>query len=155
MAGTRTGITIAASGVAVVVVARLARRRRRRTGEHDAGWKSVTVLGDAERLRPDGQWVAPLAPIAEHLQVELRPAPGGRGTEVHARIRDGRARAVHSATGLPAAQALRAALRDTKQVVEAGEVLRMDPRPHGKRKATPTGLLVDVAEHRARGVGVL
>jgi hypothetical protein len=50
---------------------------------------------------------------------------------------------------------LRAALREAKQLIEVGEVLRVDPVPHGRRKATPTGALVDVATRRSNEEGVL
>jgi hypothetical protein len=46
-------------------------------------------------------------------------------------------------------------LRQAKQLIEVGEVLRVDPTPHGHRTATPTGELVEVATSRAPGEGVL
>ena len=52
-------------------------------------------------------------------------------------------------------QRIRAALREAKQLIEVGEVLRVDPTPHGRRKATPTGAVVEAATKRAAGEGVL
>ncbi|MCU0154131.1 hypothetical protein N8H10_15265 [Curtobacterium flaccumfaciens pv. poinsettiae] len=78
--------------------------------------------------------------------MEARPAPGDRGTELRARFRG----------GAPDARGrLRAALREAKQLIEVGEVLRVDPVPHGRRKATPTDALVDVATRRSNEEGVL
>ena len=38
---------------------------------------------------------------------------------------------------------LRSALRRAKQLIEVGEVLAVDPAPHGKRTATPGGVLLE------------
>jgi len=40
-------------------------------------------------------------------------------------------------------------------LLEAGEILRDEPMPHGKRPSTPTGRLVDEWEKRAQGGGYL
>ena len=52
-------------------------------------------------------------------------------------------------------RALRSALREAKQLIEVGEVLRVDPAPHGTRKATPQGAVLEGATVRAGGEGVL
>jgi hypothetical protein len=52
-------------------------------------------------------------------------------------------------------QAIRTALRQSKQLVEVGEVMRLDPAPHGKRSATPGGKLVELVASRSGGEGVL
>ncbi len=52
-------------------------------------------------------------------------------------------------------QAVRAALRESKQLIEVGEVLRVDPVPHGKRGRTPVGQLIGAATKRAGGEGLL
>jgi hypothetical protein len=51
---------------------------------------------------------------APGVEVDLRPAPGGRGTEIRARAVDG---AVSDAD-------LRCALRESRSLLEVGEVLR-------------------------------
>jgi hypothetical protein len=80
--------------------------------------RAVTVEGTAERVRtflsdpanvrtfsPDGSWTG---------RFELRPAPGGRGVEIHAEA--------------PAAD-----LRRAKQLLEAGEIISADDSPSGRR----------------------
>ncbi|MFG3436478.1 hypothetical protein ACGF0J_04450 [Nonomuraea sp. NPDC047897] len=113
-------LTATAAMVAGAVVARVAARRRAlRPGPSE--WFAVTVACEPERLagagRPDE-----LARIAECHEVRLVPAPGGRGTEIAVRGADGRARE---------------RVRALKQLLETGEVLRVEGQPEGHR--TPLG----------------
>jgi hypothetical protein len=147
-----TGMAVAAAGVAAVVAMGVARRTRPGTGDGPGagrdpdGWKAVTVLADAESLRPGGRYPQPLAALEDRLEIALRPASRDRGTELHARFRPGE----H-----PDPEALRAALRDTKSLVETGIVQQADPVPHGTRKPTPFGLAQDAIESRSKGMGLL
>jgi hypothetical protein len=50
---------------------------------------------------------------------------------------------------------LRSALRRAKQLIEVGEVLAVDPTPHGKRSATPGGLALEAVTRRTPKEGVL
>jgi len=50
---------------------------------------------------------------------------------------------------------VRRALREVKQLAEVGEILQGEPRPAGKRPATPTGRMVDRAEKNADKGAVL
>ncbi len=50
---------------------------------------------------------------------------------------------------------LRAALRHAKQLIEVGEVLRVEPQPHGRRTPTPQGAAVEGAAEQAPKEGVL
>jgi hypothetical protein len=108
-------------------------------------WRAVTVLCPPERL--DAELPAPLAAFGDRLEVRTTPAPGDRGTELAARFQG------------PVSEedigALRVALRQAKQLVEVGEVLRMDPRPHGRRADTPQGRALDGMTARADEEGVL
>jgi hypothetical protein len=153
--GVKTAVAVGAAGVTAGLVARKLVREKRESdgdGRHPDGWKAVTILGDPaafETSHPE-----PLKRIAGVLELRLSPAPGGKGFEVHARLRDGAD--VKSVVGDDdPEQALRAALRDAKQVFETGEVLRATPRPHGKRPKTLLGKTVDKAEDEAKGEGVL
>ncbi|WP_210505248.1 hypothetical protein [Naasia sp. SYSU D00057] len=145
---------VALAGVATWrgVHARLERRRR------DAGerWRVVTVLASPERLAEDA-YPEPLRSAAPALEIRTAPAPGMRGIELSARMLPDAAAAplLKRLTGMPPADAVRTVLRDTKQVLEAGEVLRVDPRPHGHRAATPFGAVVDGVEQAAKGKGIL
>ena len=102
---------------------------------------------------------APLAALGDAVEVQVRQAPGGKGTELAARLRgDGPTgpRPVHSSgTGDDPREQLRSALRQAKQLIEVGEVLRVDPAPHGRRTATPGGAVVEAATKRAGGKGLL
>ena len=108
---------------------------------------------------PDGRVPDPLAELGDLVEVEVRPAPGGRGSELRARLRgsepSGAASAAARLSGDDPRQQVRIALREAKQLIEVGEVLRVDPTPHGQRKSTPTGAVVDLATKRAEGEGVL
>jgi hypothetical protein len=144
---------VGAAGIAAGLVARaLAKKDRTSDGDgaHPQGWKAVTVLGDAEDFTRGG-FPEPLRRMSDELEVRLDPAPGDKGFEVHARLREW---ADAGADG-DRDTVLRAALRDAKQVFETGEVLRATPRPHGPRPRTLLGRAVDRAEDDARGEGVL
>jgi hypothetical protein len=119
-------------------------------GAHPEGWKAVTVLGEARDFESGG-YPEPLARLAESLEIRIDPAPGDKGFEVHARVREG----ADAGVGDDPGKALREALRDAKQVFETGEILRATPRPHGERPRTLLGGVVDKAEDEAKGGGVL
>ncbi|MBO9039084.1 hypothetical protein N8D74_12590 [Curtobacterium flaccumfaciens] len=146
-------VGLGVAGVAAGLVARSLVKKERESdgdGAHPEGWKAVTVLGDASDFARDG-YPEPLQRLAGSLEIRIDPAPGVEGFEVHARVRKG---VDVDVDGDPNA-ALRAALRDAKQVFETGEILRATPRPHGKRPRTLLGAAVDTAEDDAKGEGVL
>jgi len=125
-------------------------------------WLVVTIDAPSEDIAPAGALPAPLAALGEAVEVELRPAPGDRGTELAARVRPGPAPSGSTASdpdeqqaAAEQRQALRQALRQAKQLVEVGEVLVAEPRPEGYRPKTLTGMLVDRAERGADQGGVL
>lgn len=154
--GAKTAVAAGAAGVvAVGLVARtLVRKQSESDGDsrHPEGWKAVTVLGDPAAFEQGG-YPEPLQRIAGGLEVRVQPAPGDKGFEVHARVRDDADTALFGDDEPD--QVLRAALRDAKQLVETREVLRSIPRPHGKRPTTLFGAAVDKAEDEAKGEGVL
>ncbi|SDR27478.1 hypothetical protein [Thermostaphylospora chromogena] len=104
--------------LAGVVLASAARRLRRRHASADReGWTVVTVFREPSDLTgPDRPGA--LADLAEHHKLRITPAPGGRGSEVAVWPGGGRAR-----------ERLRAA----KQLLETGEVLRVEGQPEGRR----------------------
>jgi hypothetical protein len=113
-------------------------------GEATSGWLGVTVLRDLTDVE-NMQLPAPLAELGDEIEVRVRPAPGDRGTELAARLRDrSSSSGKHSRlTGSDSQAQLRSALREAKQLIEVGEVLAVDPAPHGKRTPTPGGLLLE------------
>lgn len=146
-------VGLGVASVAAGLVARSLVKKERESdvdGAHPEGWKAVTVLGDADDFARDG-YPEPLQRLAGSLEIRIDPAPGDEGFEVHARVRKGVDVDVDGDPNV----ALRAALRDAKQVFETGEVLRATPRPHGKRSRTLLGAAVDMAEDDAKGEGVL
>nr|WP_089019543.1 hypothetical protein [Micromonospora coriariae] len=130
----RLGATL--GGAALTGAARLLRVRRRRgrsgadgdqTGP--ARWEVVTVGRPPERVLPGGRWPEPLRRLDGAVEVRVRPAPGGRGTELAARPLAGATPRVGLAAHLVGDDPgllVRRALRQAKQHIEAGEVLRAD-----------------------------
>ncbi|MDV6980021.1 hypothetical protein [Mycobacterium intracellulare] len=128
-------------------------------GEPRSRWRSVTINKGAEEVMPDGRVPGPLAALGDRVEVQVHKAAGGKGTELAARLRQpepsGIGSVVARVSGDDPRQQVRAALRQAKQLIEVGEVLRVDPTPHGTRTATPTGKLVELATRRSGGEGVL
>jgi hypothetical protein len=120
-----------------------------------SGWLAVTVLRQPTDLDP-ASLPAPLAELAERIEVDIRPAPDGKGAELAARLRERPPDAPASSrlTGDDPESELRSALRRAKQLIEVGEVLAVDPAPHGKRPATPGGALLESWTKDAPGAGV-
>ena len=108
-------------------------------------WRAVTVL--AEGIDTADGLPAPLAALGDRIEVRATPAPGDKGIELAARFRGGGS---DEEIGR-----LRAALREAKQLIEVGEVLRLEPQPHGPRPDTPQGGLIDGVDRRAATEGVL
>ncbi|MGN9783376.1 hypothetical protein ACTMTF_18220 [Nonomuraea sp. ZG12] len=118
-------IGTAAAGVALGAGAAIATRAlgKRARRPRPSGWYAVTVAAEPGTLtgpeRPDL-----LAWLAEHHETRITPAPAGRGSQIAVRTDDGE---------------IRERVRALKQLLETGEVLRMEGRPEGHR--TPLGRL--------------
>lgn len=122
-----------------------------------SGWLVVTVNRDPAEI-DTGVVPAPLVPFGDRIETRVRPAAGGKGAELAVRLAQrpsGHTSGPARLAGKDPQAELRSALREAKQLIEVGEVLRVDPTPHGKRKATPTGALVEAATKRAPEGGVL
>jgi hypothetical protein len=147
---------VLAAGAAVGGVAVVSAMRR--PPDADARlWRTVSILASADDVMPEGQPPEPLRRMGDAIEVRLVPAPGGRGVELSARIRDPEPEPVllERLFGGDARSALRRALRESKQLLEAGELPTVEPQPHGTRKPTPTGALVDAVASRSSEEGVL
>lgn len=120
------------------------------------GWLAVTVLCETFEIDPS-RLPAPLAELGDAIEVAVTPAPADRGTELRARLRDTSSSdsPARRLSGSDSRSELRSALREAKQVIEVGEVLRVDPAPHGERTATPGGLLLEAWTRVAPKGGVL
>jgi hypothetical protein len=163
----RTGrLAVGATAVAVVGGGVLVRQIRAAQhpdaldGDRDpnraARWRAVTIYREPDEV---GQLPQPLAALGDAIETRVRPAPGGKGTELAARLRapapSGVAGMAARARGGDPRQRLRSALREAKQLIEVGEVLAVDPTPHGRRSLTPMGMALEGATRRADREGVL
>jgi hypothetical protein len=134
----------------------LARRARPRRAD-PRRWLAVTVNRAPSDVLPDGSPPAPLAELGDAIEVQVRPAPGDKGTELAARLRDpsqigesGMAAKLHGDDPL---QKLRTALREAKAVLEVGEVVL--PDAPATTHPGPGGKLVAAADRVAQGEGRL
>jgi hypothetical protein len=146
---------VTAAAAAVVIA------RRRRSGQGASAERRFVVTIDRPRDEvAAGAASGPLAALGDSVDVRTKEAPGGRGTELSARpLSAPPATAVGSlarrATGADPRQDVRRALRETKQLLEVGEIMRQEPQPEGHRRSTPPGRLMDLVAHRSGGEGVL
>jgi hypothetical protein len=147
-------VPVAAAGA---VAARRSLSARRADERADDRWLTVTVNLPPTDVGSEGKPPPPLDDLAERIDVQIRPAPGDRGTELAARFKEP---VPAASTSVPARlagqdprQELRQALRDAKSLLEAGEVLRPDAPP--TTRPTPGGKLVEVFTRRSGGEGVL
>ncbi|MET8912308.1 hypothetical protein [Micromonospora sp. NPDC004551] len=129
-------VRLTGGGLAVAAAGALAHRHRHRHRRRPAAaapdprrWQVVTVAGRPEEVLPPGRPPDPLRRLGGAVELSSRPAPGGRGTELAARLPAGGAAlpglAAHLVGDDPG-RFLRQVLRETKQLVETGEVLRAD-----------------------------
>jgi len=129
--------------------------RRPGAGQAASGWLAVTVLREPSDI-DTAALPAPLAECGDRIEVRVRPAADGKGTELAARLRDrpSSGSALSRLSGGDPQAELRSALRRAKQLLEVGEVLAVDPAPHGKRTPTPGGALLEAWTKVAPKAGV-
>jgi hypothetical protein len=122
MSWTTRGLALAAAAGGAAVVARRFLRNRAPAGwpRPDKGdsdrWHVATVALPINEVAPDGRPPQPLAGLGDDVEIQIRPAPGDKGTELAVRSRNGR----------EGAGTARRALRETKSTLETGETLRPD-----------------------------
>ena len=125
--------------------------------DHPAsGWLVVSVLCEPSDI-DTARLPVPLAQFCDRIEVRVQPGADSKGTELAARLRDRptSSTAPRRLSGKDPAAELRSALRRAKQLIEVGEVLAVDPAPHGKRTPTPTGALLESWTKAAPEGGVL
>ena len=154
-------ILFTAGAVAIGLVARRVVVSRQPSTRELEGprWRSVTIARSEGTIAPDGMLPQPLLMLGDLIDIKMERAPGDRGTELSARLRapepTGVAGLLQRVRGTDPRQAVRHALRESKQLIEAGEIIRVEPQPHGHRPATPGGAVVDLLARRSSGEGVL
>jgi hypothetical protein len=148
------GAAVVVGGTGVAAARRLLERQ-----DHEAGNRplAVTVNRPPEEVAPGGELPQPLLRVADLAEFDVRPAPGDRGTEIHARMTEpvpGGARGVAARiTGDDPRQPVREALREAKSLLETGEILRSDAPP--STHPTPAGKILDLVTRRSGGEGRL
>jgi hypothetical protein len=158
------GAAVGAAVAGVVAGQVLAARQRARwpvtiTGtvrDRRPRWHVITINRPMEQVAPGGQLPEPIAKLGDEVEVQVHPAVGNRGTALAARLRrepTGMTGLAARVTGDDPRQQVRTALRQSKQLVETGEILM--PEPVGTTKRTFTGLPVELAARRAGGEGRL
>jgi len=161
----RTTIKVAAIAAGAGVIIQQISRSRVRAPAGGSGaerrnrWLAVTVNKAPGEVAPDGNLPEPLADLGDSVEVRITPAADDKGTELAARLREpepsGAGAVPARLSGQDPRQAVRAALRESKQLLEVGEVLRLDPQPAGDRTPTAMGKLLEAATRRAGGEGVV
>jgi hypothetical protein len=127
-----------AAGAAIVA------RKRRSARAGDGGHRHVVTvfrpLSELESAPLPGS----LKEIADRVEVQLRAAPGDRGTEIAVRIPEG--------SDITSGE-VRRALRETRSLLEAGDVLL----PYGPATTVPTlwNRPLQAATRRGREGGLL
>jgi hypothetical protein len=115
------GLLVAASTAAGAVTAgRLLAGRAERRRRSSAGRRHVlTVFRPMDEITSAGRLPEPLARLGDAVAVDLRPAPGDRGTEI----------SVRALTADVDERAVRRALRESRSLLEVGYVLHPDAPP--------------------------
>lgn len=133
-------MTAGISGAVVgSIVALATSRHAQKRATATEGWQVVTVfLPTAPQELP-----APLAALGDTIETRWETAAGDKGVELFARPRDGRTSRAD----------LRSALRQAKQLLEAGEVLQADSP--GTTRATVLNLPLRATTRRAGRLGHL
>jgi hypothetical protein len=112
-------------------------------------WIMVTINCAPQRLASRADLPEPITRLGDAVDIKICPAPGDRGTELGARLRDlPRTRIAGMVTRRPEEDPYRMverALREAKAIIEAGEALRPDWPPMGP---APVGKLLEFAGRR-------
>jgi hypothetical protein len=109
---TAVALTATATATAAGVVANRLLNRRAGSGPEPAR-HVLTVFRPIGELTAMVEHPAPLAALGDAVAIDLRPAPGDRGTEISVRRLDDRV----------SAGDVRRALRESRSLLETGEVL--------------------------------
>jgi uncharacterized membrane protein len=99
---------------------------------------AVTVLRSPDEVRQLWQSSAQASRLNDlNVSVTFEPAPGDRGTELHAELQGGTPakfpRLVRKLAGAPRIAKVKDELRHFKQQVETGAIPRSDASPEGER----------------------
>ena len=132
---------LAVGGGAAVMIRRWKGESSGAASGHSDRWHTVTINRPPDEVSANGRLPEPLAKLGDKIEVQVRPAPGDRGTEVAARLREpvpsGPGGAAARLKGQDPRGPVRRALRDSG------------------RCSSPGGKLISAATARAREEGRL
>jgi hypothetical protein len=117
-------------------------------------WHVATIARPADQVMRDGRPPEPLADLGDRVEIQARPAPGDKGTELAVRLKnDGdRGGPLARLRGEDPDQHLRRALRESKALLEAGEVVR--PSRPATTERTPLNRPLEWATRHGREEGL-
>ncbi|MCC2268052.1 hypothetical protein LKM28_17285 [Streptomyces sp. CT1-17] len=148
---------LAVGGGAAVMIRRWKGESSGCASGHSDRWHTVTINRPSDEVSANGRLPEPLAKLGDKIEVQVRPAPGDRGTEVAARLREpvpsGPGGAAARLKGQDPRGPVRRALRDSRALLETGEVFSPDKPP--TTHPGPGGKLISAATARAREEGRL
>jgi hypothetical protein len=140
------GLMAAGVGVARYMVTRPGTRDRAPKNR----WITVTVNCSPQRLASRADLPEPITRLGDAIDIRVAPAPGDRGTELGARLRElPRTKIVGMVNRRPEEDPRRMveeALRQAKSMIETGEVLRPDWPP--STQPAQVGKLLEFAGRR-------
>jgi hypothetical protein len=143
------GLSLAAAGIGVVrwMASRPGTTRDRSPKNR---WIMVTVNCSPQRLASRADLPEPITRLGDSVDIKISPAPGDRGTELGARLREyPRARIagmVMRRSEEDPRLMVEEALREAKAMIEAGEAIRPDWPPVAQ--PVPSGKLLEFAGRR-------
>ncbi|WP_285595750.1 hypothetical protein [Actinomycetospora sp. NBRC 106378] len=110
-------------------------------------WLVVTVYRHPDEVRTAVDGSGPLSRMRNEIEVTVRAAPGDKGAELAARP------TAPDGGSVDLRRAVRAALRETKSIIECGEVV--EPSRPGSSHPGPAGQVPRAVTNRAWGEGRL
>ncbi|GAB2869921.1 hypothetical protein GCM10027176_84510 [Actinoallomurus bryophytorum] len=142
------GVGLMAAGVGVAGY--MATRPRMGVRAPKNHWITVTVNCSPQRLASRADLPEPITRLGDAVDIRVAPAPGDRGTELGARLRElPRTKIVGMVNRRPEEDPRRMveeALRQAKSMIETGEVLRPDWPP--STQPAQVGKLLEFAGRR-------
>lgn len=126
-------------------------------GDTSGRWHAITVNRPPDEVAPGGELPEPLRAMGDAIEVRIKEAPGGRGTELHARLVEGEPSGLGSVAARfghdDKRRELRSALRRTRSIIETGYVLSPDKPATTKR--TLLNRPLELATRHGREEGLL
>ncbi len=110
-------------------------------------WLAVTIYRQIDDVQTQVDGSGPLSRMRGEIELTVRPAPGDKGTELAVRP------TAPDGGSVDLRRSLRAALRETKSILECGEVV--EPSRPGSSHPGPAGQVLRAVTRRAWGEGRL